>query len=255
MKRKVDEAFEDDCDSYLKIKESKKVKIKCAITNIISNNRSKLRELFTGEKMHELLPLETYLPPSAISTIRENYKWLMDCYENIKDLETFNNFENAYEKAVNDIIKQLPLQDNSYVVIDRVNIPMPFGLFYAVITKLKDAYSAGTITWSEYAACRDYALRVRGTISPQYSLMSKHMNYMYYDELISPSDQRYNELDVKYLDVIDSFLKVYNWWVPKVIYMFNAGLSLDVDRYKIHVKLGELVALDNYKEEDLIELN
>lgn len=254
MKRSAEEAFEEDCDSYLKIKEAKTVKIRCALTNIISNNRAKLRELFTGELMHEILPFETYIIPDDLKTLKSMYTDVLDCYDKIEDLQSFNRFEVAYENVINFIFKLFPLRDNGYLEINRINIPLPFGLFYAVITKLRDVYNAGSITWPEFAACRDYALRT-GKNASKYSLMSKHMNYMYYDDMVSPTDPKYNDLDVKYLDIIPTFIQTYGWWTPKVVYMYNAGLSLQVDRYKIHVKLGELVSEDNYQSEDMLELN
>lgn len=254
MSKRAFEEIEDTVDDseYLQIKAVKfnKTPLRCVFTNIISNNRKKLNDLFTGEKWYEIIPFHTYMSCQELTNILESYKSVLDAYDAIKDEDTFAEFEKIYTQCKDTIVDALPTEGTP-LEMENISIPLPYGLFYAAVTQVREAFNTGKITFKSYASIRDYATK---SPSNKLSLVQPYVQYMMLDDIVSPSDVRYNELDVKYLDVFPTFVTVYRWLTPKVVYMHNAGINLNVDRYKMYIKMHELIDPGKYPVEDMMTL-
>ena len=253
MKRSHQQIEEDgEGSEYLKIKQSKSTIIYYMITNIISTSRIKLVELFQGDKFYEMIPYHLFMSKDKLEDIKMLYGKLFDCYETVKDKETFLKFEDTYQQCINCILEGFPKgEERDILEVTEVSIPMPFGLFYTAVTQLKESYNFDKISYDEYASCRDYSLRNKDN---DYALIKPHLQCILYEDVVSPSDKRYNDLDVKYLDVIPTFCTVYGWLTDKCVSKTTAGLSLDVDRFKLYVRMGEMLGPAYYFKEDMLQL-
>lgn len=244
QKRKLEDVGIDDDEIYKSFKQIKyeDSKIYYNVTNIISTNRNKLKELFTGDKFYEFVPYTALMDQKDIDLIKSSYAKVLEWYDKIECSESYMEFDQAYEDCLATILSKFPDRAlRSTLSVFEVSIPMPYGHFYAAVTKLRDAYSFNKVDYEFYAAARNMGLK---------KIQRAEMTQLLYNEVISPSDESYNTLDLQYLQLIEVFRTTYAWMTPKFMIDQNAGLNLDVDRYKIYVKMGELCS--NNKE-DLIE--
>jgi hypothetical protein len=242
-KRSIDEVEDADFkEMFIKNKEAKLEgsRIEYVVTNIISNNRIKLRRFFTESKINELIPFSAEMEKGALSQIINKYQNLMDYYDDINDHESYCRFETLYNDTITLILRSVPIHLD--LSVNRISIPMPYGCFYASLTQLRTAYLNNKCPELMYFTEVEYQMHSK----TKWKFDRPYVHYFYLEDTVSPSHKDYNSLDTKYLDVFETFFTMYKWLTNKTVYKHNLGLNIDVDRFKVYIKMGELISEDLY---------
>lgn len=185
----------------------------------------------------------------------DSRKLVVDAYNGIVDAGTFDKFVEVYEECAMDQLRHVckhHAESYEEETETRVcNIEMPIGIFNAALTKGYDLYCRHLVDYDTFKEWRMYGLNCK------ISLFAECHNYMqtlYYEVLEDPASESYNDdIDVKMLELIKNYHNVLHLFTPKRVVRFNAGLSQDVDKYKINKALAGLVEADVYDQSQVFD--
>lgn len=254
-KRKRIEDYEADdesstYDDYVRNLKKKVPYSKVVIVDVYSNKLGLIDEIFRDK----------IIPSNPAAVVSDVYNETLDAYKILRadpSLKTFSEYEDAYIKCLLSIMSKCVVTDNAtFVDTFTRTILMPYGSLFCALVIMYNAYITRKISYAEFRSVREHVMNKRfATGDNMQSLRNSFLNNYYLvksSDLVNPRVDN-DTLDLSLLEYISQIPKLMSIFTDRRSGIQEVSLSPEYDLRK--VLECSAVLLENFKNEDLLDLN
>lgn len=238
--REEDDSFDfiEDSTDTKKNKQSPK-SIRFIITNIITNTRKGLEDVFKFDGRSSIFPECASLSGDQLHILTDKAQKTIKCFRDVVDKESFECFSEAYLEYIDCAISSLQKLEDDKVF----NIPAPVGLYACAVIRLHDAWCNDQLDYPVYQRIRNMSFAGATNF---FAIVKPFVQYLYYDwkynTFMDSEGMAENDMvDQRFSNKYETFVSTYSWFVPKIVHRFSVGPVVDIDRLKLGEQLRKIL--------------